>query len=289
MKDRIEYFLFIALSFFLRIIGIRLSRKFAYLLALFFYYLIPIRKKTVFENLDIAFPNLTIKEKKNLAFKSFNSFFISMVEILLLPYLSKEKVKSLVELKNSELLLQKYKEGNGLIVLAAHFSNWEYNAVSIPLQINIPVHVVVKALRNPFVNKWMNKARTNWGNKLIPLGVSIRTTFSVLKNKEILAMIADQRGPEESIKLDFFGKKTSVFTGPAVLSLKTNAPLLYLIPIRRPDYSYFAEVHEVDRNNLPDDFDQQVIVLCQRMINYLEEIIKAYPEQWLWMHRRWKH
>lgn len=289
MKDRIEYFLFIALSFFLRIIGIRLSRKFAYLLSLFFYYLLPIRKKTVFENLDIAFPNLTIKEKKNLAFKSFNSFFISMVEILLLPYLSKETVTSLVELKNSELLLQKYKEGNGLIVLAAHFGNWEYNAVSIPLQINVPVHIVVKNLRNPFVNKWMNKARTNWGNKLIPLGVSIRTTFAVLKNKEILAMIADQRGPEESIKLDFFGKKTSVFTGPAILSLKTNAPLLYLIPIRRPDYSYFAEVYEVDRNNLPDDFDQQVVVLCQRMINYLEEIIKSYPEQWLWMHRRWKH
>lgn len=289
MKDRTEYILFIALSYFLRIIGIKLSRKFAYILTLLFYYLIPIRKKTVLENLKIAFPQKSISELKYLALKSYHNFCISMVEILLMPYLSKEKVASLVELKNSDLLLQKYNQGNGLIVLAAHFSNWEYIAASIPLQINVPVYIVVKNQRNPFVNDWINKARTKWGNKVIPLGVSIRTTYSVLKNKDILAMIADQRGPEDGLKLEFFGRLTSVFTGPAILSLKTNAPLLYLIPIRRPDYSYFAEVYQVDQSNLPEDFDEKVKVLSERMIKYLEKIITQYPEQWLWMHRRWKH
>lgn len=289
MKDRIEYILFISLSFLLRLMGLQLSRKFAYLLALLFYYIIPIRKKTVFENLNIAFPNKSYDEKKEIAFKSYLSFCISMVEILILPYLSKDKVQTLIEIKNLDTVKEKYKEGNGVIVLAAHFGNWEYIAASGALQINTPFNIVVKNQRNGYVNDWMNKARTRWMNKVIPLGVSIRTTFSVLKNGQILAIVADQRGPEDGLKIEFFGKKTSVFTGPAVLSLKTGAPLLFGIPIRRNDYSYFAEIYEIDRSNLPDNFDDQVKVLCERMFKYLEEIITKYPEQWLWMHKRWKH
>jgi len=289
LKDRIEYILFITLSLLLRVIGLNLSRKFAYLLALFFYYLIPIRKKTVFENLNIAFPNKSLKDKKEIAFKSYHSFCLSMVEILVLPSLSEEKVKSLIQLNNSELLLKRYKEGNGVIVLSAHFGNWEYIAASVSLQINVPFNIVVKNQRNGFVNDWMNRVRTKWINKVIPLGVSIRTTYSVLKSGQILAIVADQRGPEDGLKIEFFGKKTSVFTGPAVLSLKTGAPLLFGIPIRKPDYSYFAEVYEIDRSNLPENFDDQVKVLCERMIRYIEEVIIKYPEQWLWMHKRWKH
>lgn len=289
MKDRIEYILFISLSFLLRLLGLHLSRKFAYLLALLFYYLIPIRKKTVFENLDIAFPNKSHEEKTKIAFKSYLSFCISMVEILILPYLSKEKVQALTEIKNIDIIKEKYNEGNGVILLAAHFGNWEYIAASGSLHLNIPFNIVVKNQRNRYVNDWMNKVRTKWKNNVIPLGVSIRATFSVLKNGQILAIVADQRGPEDGLKIDFFGKKTSVFTGPAVLSLKTGAPLLFGIPIRRSDYSYFTEIYEIDRSDLPDNFDDQVKILCERMFKYLEEIIAKYPEQWLWMHKRWKH
>lgn len=277
------------MSFFLRIIGLNYSRKFAYLLALLFYYIIPIRKKTVIENLDIAFPEKSIQEKKEISFKTYLSFCITMIEILSLPYLSKEKLISLVNLKNEQLIFDRYKEGKGIILLSAHFGNWELGAISGSLHINIPFNVVVKQLRNKYVNDWMNSIRTKWGSKIIPLGVSIRATYSVLKEGKILAMIADQRGPEEGLKLNFFGKKTSVFTGPAVLSLKTGAPLIYGIGVRQKDFSYLIELKEIDKNNLPDDFDEQVKVLTERMIEYLEEIISKYPEQWLWMHRRWKH
>jgi KDO2-lipid IV(A) lauroyltransferase len=243
----------------------------------------------VFENLEIAFPDKTAEEKKKIAFRSYHSFCISMVEILLLNFLTEEKVKSLVPLNNSKLLIERYNEGRGVIVLSAHFGNWEYVAASVSMQVDIPFNIIVKNQRNGFVNNWINKARTKWNNRVIPLGVSLRTAYSVLKNGNILAIVADQRGPEDGLKLEFFGKKTSVFTGPAVLSLKTGAPLIFGIPIRRADFSYFAEAYEIDRSNLPENFDEQVKVLSERMIKYLEEIIRKYPEQWLWLHKRWKH
>ena len=98
-----------------------------------------------------------------------------------------------------------------------------------------------------------------------------------------------KEGPEESIKLDFFGRKTSVYTGPAILSLKMNVPIIYGITIRQPDLNYIAYIEEVSREDLPNEYDEKVKVLSERMLKYLEDIIRKYPEQWLWMHKRWKH
>lgn len=289
MKDKLEYIIFLSFSYLFRITGLSIARKFAHFLALLFYYLIPIRKKTVFENLRIAFPDFPYRKIKKIAFESYLSFAIALVEILYLPWMKKEEMLSSVEIKNLQLINQKHQEGKGVILLSAHFGNWEYIAASASLQVNKKFSIIVKNQRNKLVNDWMNRMRTRWLNEVIPLGVSVRNVYSVLKNNGIAAMVADQRGPEEGLKLEFFGKKTSVYTGPAVLSLKTAAPIIFGIPVRQKDYSYKAELIELDQSNLPDDYDEKVKIITQRMISYLEKIISEYPGQWLWMHRRWKH
>jgi KDO2-lipid IV(A) lauroyltransferase len=289
LKDRLEYILFRAFSYLFKLIGLKAARKFANILAVIFYYLIPIRKKTVFENLNIAFPQLPQEEKNKIAFESYRSFAISIVEILYLPWMNENEMRGAVKIKNLELITEKNNIGNGVILLSAHFGNWEYIAASASLQLNKKFFIIVKNQRNKLVNDWMNRMRTKWLNDVVTLGVSVRNIYSVLKNNGIAAMVADQRGPEEGLKLEFFGKKTSVYTGPAVLSLKTGAPIIFGVPIRQKDFSYQAELVELDQTNLPEEFDEKVKVISERMIRYLEKIISENPEQWLWMHRRWKH
>ncbi|MDP2362181.1 MAG: lysophospholipid acyltransferase family protein, partial [Ignavibacteria bacterium] len=165
----------------------------------------------------------------------------------------------------------------------------EYCAISAGVQLNKKFSVVVKPQRNPYVNDWLNRVRTKWTNDIVPLGISIRNIYSVLLNKGIIAMVADQRGPEESIKLEFFGRKTSVYTGPAVLSLKMNTPIIYGITVRQPDYTYIANIEEISRENLPENYEEKVKVLSERMLKYLEDAIRKTPDQWFWMHKRWKH
>ena len=94
---------------------------------------------------------------------------------------------------------------------------------------------------------------------------------------------------KKAIKLEFFGRKTSVYTGPAVLSLKMDTPIIYGITIRQPDYTYSARIEEISKDNLPENYEEKIKVLSQRMLKYLEDVIREYPEQWLWMHKRWKH
>ncbi|MBE0573263.1 MAG: lysophospholipid acyltransferase family protein [Ignavibacteriaceae bacterium] len=289
MKNRIEYILFILFSWCFRLLGINLSRKFATILAFVFFYLIPIRKKVVFNNLKIAFPENDNQTNKKLAFNIYLSFAITLVEILYLPYIKREKLINEVMCSNPELIIEKFKEGKGLILLSSHFGNWEFGAISIAMQVQLQFSVIVKPLRNPLVYEWMNNFRTKFGNEVVPLGISIRKTYQTLKQKKVVAMVADQRGPREGVKVDFFGRKVSVYTGPAALALKTGAPLICGIAVRQKDYKYKMDLVEISQKNLPDGEEEKILEISQRYTSYLEKVIRKNPEQWLWMHNRWKH
>ena len=289
MKNLLEYICFLFLSKLIMLWGINHSRKFSSVLAIFFFYIVPIRKFTTIENLKIAFPDLSDDKIKKIAYKSYKSFCTTLIEILHMPAMTHDEIKKQVNCKNSELIKNKYDEQKGVILLSAHFGNWEYVATSVAAQLNLPFSVVVKAQRNPYVTKWLNKMRVKWNNKIIPLGISIRQTYETLKNKNIVAMVADQRGSEEAVKVRFFGRDVSVHTGPAVLALKTGAPILYGIPVRKTDHFYETTMTEISTDDLPETYEDKIKEVSQRHMSYLETYIRKYPEQWLWMHKRWKH
>lgn len=289
MKNRIEYIIFRFFSLCFKFLGLNFSRRIAPALAFVFFYLIPIRKKVVIKNLNLAFPENDLRKNKRLAFKIYKSFAITLVEIMSLPFITNSHLINAVECTNPEFILEKYNEGKGLILLSSHFGNWEFGAISIGIQIEKSLSVVVKPLRNTLVNEFMNKGRTKFGNEVVPLGISIRKTYQTLKEKKIVAMVADQRGPIEGMKVDFFGKKVSIYTGPAALALKTGSPILCGIPIRKKDYKYQMTLVEIPQNNLPEDAAEKEREISQRYTSYLESVIRQHPEQWLWMHKRWKY
>ena len=289
MKNRIEYILFILFSWYFWLLGLKHSRKFAAVLAFVFFYMIPIRKKVVFNNLKIAFPENDMRTNKKLAFRIYLSFAIALVEILYFPYLKREELLNAVKCSNPELIVEKFKEGRGVILLSSHYGNWELLAISVAMQIQLSFSVIVKPLRNPLVYEWMNNARTKFGNEVVPLGISIRRTYQTLKEKKIVAMVADQRGPAEGVRVDFFGKKVSVYTGPAALAIKTGAPLICGIAVRENDYNYKVVLVEISQQNLPDNEEEKIMEISRRYTSYLEKVIRENPEQWLWMHNRWKH
>jgi KDO2-lipid IV(A) lauroyltransferase len=289
MKNKTEYIVFILFSRFFRLIGLNLSRKFSLFLAFFFFYILPIRKKVVLKNLEIAYPENNLSTIKKSAFRIYKSFAITLVELLYLPYMKRQEIINAVECLNPELIIEKYNEGKGVILLSSHFGNWEFIAISVALQINIPFSVIVKPLRNPYVYDWMNRARTKFGNEIVPLGISIRKTYQTLKEKKIVAMVADQRGPQEGVRVIFFGREVSVYTGPAALALKTGSPIIFGVPVRQKNYKYRTILVEISQNDLPESYEEKIKEISQRHTAYLEKIIRENSAQWLWMHDRWKY
>jgi KDO2-lipid IV(A) lauroyltransferase len=255
----------------------------------FFYHVLPIRKAVVLKNLHLAFPEKSESEIQTIALKNYQWFGLVLAEILALPSLSADDMKRELTDENPELFTELLKRGSGLIVMTAHFGNWEYAALATALHTGIEVTCVTKEQRNGYVTRWLDNVRSRWGSKTVSLGVSIRQIYAELKAGRTVALIADQRGPADGIRVDFFGRKSAVYTGPAALAVKTKAPVLFGVAIRNNDFTYQYRVEEIPVDDLPADNDAAILELSQRHTTLLERFIRQYPDQWFWMHNRWKY
>lgn len=288
MQNKIEYWLFISFSKLFCFLGIDISRKVSKLLAVIFFYCIPIRKNVVIKNVKLAFPEFSEDEIQSLAFRIYASAAITIVEILAAPSVPHERMKKLVH-TNYDYVLKRYKEGKGIIMMSAHFGNWEFAGPGLGLQLGVPISGVSKNQRNPYVNDWIINLRKSWGNPSVPLGVSIRQIYVEIKKKNIVGLVADQRGPKEAPRVQFFGIPSAVYTGPAALSLKTGAPLLMGLMVRQKDFTYEFHVEEISKAGLPEDEEAAILEMSQRHTAFLEAAIRKNPDQWFWMHNRWKY
>lgn len=288
MKNQIEFFLLKFLSFLISKLSLNNARRLAKLLAFIFYNFVPIRKKIVIKNLKIAFPNLSEKEIAKLTKKAYINLFIVLIEILYLPHLSKSELENLVIIPKQDIVDRALSQNRGLIFVSAHFGNWEFMAISSALKLNKNYSVVIKPLRNPFVDTYINNWRTKFGNKIFPMGLSIKNIFRELMDKKIVALLADQRASTNSLEMEFFGKSTRVYEGPAVLSIKTGAPIIFAIAIRQPDYKYLIELVEISSPDEGDEKDK-IYRITKSYISLLEDYIRRYPDHWFWFHNRWKH
>ena len=289
MQNELEYILFISFSYLTKFLGLKLSRKLATCLAYIFYYFIPIRKKMAIENITKAFPDYSKKMVRRTALGTYKSFSITIMETLYIPHISKNKMIESVVFTNKEILLKKIKEKKGVIVLSAHFGNWEYLAASLALQLNLPLALLIKVQRNPYVTRFMDKARTKWSNEVIPVGTAVKKIFKALGNGRIVCMAADQRGNVDGIRIEFLGIMSSVYLGPAVVAIKTRSDIVLAISVRQPDYSYKVQLTELQFDDLPENYDEKIKEICRRYLGSLEGLIRQYPEQWLWLHNRWKY
>lgn len=288
MQNKIEYLLLKFLSFLISKLNIKTSQKLARVLAFIFYYVIPLRKNVVIKNLRIAFPDIQENELKRYIRKAYENLFLVLVEILLLPYLSKDKIYEMVEIENVKLIDEALSHEKGLIFVSAHFGNWEILALASALKLKKPFMIVTKPLRNNLVDQYINDWRCKYGNSIIPLNKSVKNIFKALIDKKIIALLADQRASATSLQLKFFDKLTHVYEGPATLSVKTGAPLILGMAIRQDFLKYKVELTPIP---IPDDKNdnEKIISMTENYISLLENYIRKYPDHWLWFHNRWRH
>ena len=269
--------------------GIKAARKMGAMLGGFVYRYIPIRKEVVLKNLKIAFPELSSNELERLGRKCYISAAVIFSEILSIPSLKQDQLIDLVKLPNLETIKKLHAGKKGLILLTGHFGNWEAAFVSVGLQVGFPIVGVTKNQSNDYVTRDLDRMRTKYGNKVVTLGVSIREVYKALREGKIVSMVGDQRGPSDGPRVLLFNRPSAVYTGPAALSLKSGAPLMFGTMMRTQDNRYEFRLEEVSKEGLPEDEQAAIIEFTQRHTTLLEEAIKIQPESWFWMHNRWKY
>jgi KDO2-lipid IV(A) lauroyltransferase len=180
--------------------------------------------------------------------------------------------------------------GKGVILLSGHISNWELSAFAYPLLRRRALNIIAKIQTSRMLNKKVNKYRKLSGNKIIQVGASLREAYKILKTNKILCFLIDQSAhPDYSVYVDFFGKKVATFAGAARMALKQGSPVIMGYMIRDEKGKYKINFEEINYDDIKEDTENNVIELTQRMQRKLEDIIREYPDQWFWFHRRFKH
>jgi len=284
-----EYVLFEMASMIVQSLPLKVVQKAGSVLGVFVYSVLRFRRTITLENLKKAFPEFDEVRISSIAREAFRNVGISMLELLWLPRLKAPEVHQLVTTENIDVLKTAKSKGKGVIILTAHFGNWELLPTAVSAVSTFPLTLVVKIQSNKLVDKKVTERRKRAGSKIVPMEFAVRQSLRTLEQGEIMVIAADQSAAMESIAVNFFGRLVPTFAGPAVFSLKTGAPILMGLVIRQGDGTYSLRFAEVPRDDLKEYSESAVAVLTQRHVAMTESMIRDNPGQWLWMHRRWKH
>jgi len=252
------------------------------LLGRFAYRCLRIRRRVTMTNLKQALGGeFSEKSLNNIACKSYENISMTFIECLLFPKL-KNRLPQRVSLPDIAVIKQYTDKNQGAVIVSCHLGNWELTAASVATA-GIPLTVVAARLSNPYVDDYINRFRTGFGMKVLTSTASAKKLVRSLKSHETLGLLSDQDAGRKGIFVDFFGRPTSTPRGAALLTLKYKVPIIVAVTIRTRPGHYKNIFREVEVRE-----DDTTITLTQRYTTILEEIIRQYPEQYFWMHRRWK-
>lgn len=254
-----------------------------------FYYVFPVRKKVARENLRLAFPEKSAGEINRIIRRCYINVLTVIAEFFYMRKLSTAKLAEFFKVTNLGLINQSLQGGKGLILISAHFGNWELGAYSLGRLSGEALNVIVKQQTNKKVDEGINKIRTSGGNKMIDMRNSAREVLSLLKQNKTVAMLGDQAAPKENVKVNFFIDGVPTFEGTARFAIKTQASVLFGVPTRNNDTTYSLTFHEIDISKYPEATEENVKALTQEHTDLLVEYIKQRPDHWLWFHRRFKN
>jgi KDO2-lipid IV(A) lauroyltransferase len=218
---------------------------------------------------------------------NFRSIGRSFMEIVKIYYGTGRSILEKTVIKGIDNFEKARAKGKGVLLITGHCGNWELLAILASYKV-FPISVVVRPLNNPYLNTFMVKARSRFGNRVIDKKGALRAILTTLKGNGVVGILMDQAVmPDEGYVINFLGKGAWTTKMPALLARKTGAPAVPAF-IRRTREGHEITVHPEVVLSSHSDQEEAVKEDTERFSGFIEDYIRENPSQWLWMHRRWK-
>ncbi|MCM8760765.1 MAG: mitochondrial fission ELM1 family protein, partial [Candidatus Omnitrophica bacterium] len=207
-------------------------------------------------------------------------------EVLKLTKGNREDVDRDVEVVDMDLIRNAANSGRGTILLTAHFGNWELSSLVSSVE-GWPIMVLVREQKMKRLNELLNRLRESNGCKVIRKGMDVKNILKALQEKKIVGILADQDAGKNGMFVDFFGRPTSSHSGTMEIAKRTDSIVLpnFIVRTKGPYHKLYLEEY-IDFRNTPSK--DAVRENLQRYMSLLERYVRQYPDQWLWLHKRWK-
>jgi KDO2-lipid IV(A) lauroyltransferase len=249
----------------------------------------PKLQKTARRNLEIALPELSEAEKTQIVGGTFESLGRHLGFVSHFKRFRHEDIRNLVEVVGKEENFDPaHRIGKGVLFFTGHFGSWEVFNLLAPA-FGHGINILVRRIDNPLVEDYVENFRTRFGSVTLDKTKSARKMFRVLENGELLGMMADLNVQEkEGVFVDFFGIPASTTTSIAKLALHTNAAVLPAFAVwEESKGKYVVYLEPPVEYEKTENADEDIKNLTQKVTNVVEKYVRKYPEQWLWIHKRW--
>lgn len=289
MMEWLQYALAWSLIKLLGVLPRSLARRLAAAGAHVLLWLLPKLRKTVEFNLQLAFPDWPPAKRREVKRKMVRNLGWMAAEFARLPHYTKENIEQFVILDGHENFLAGRSRGKGVIYLTGHIGAWELSSFAHALY-GFPLHYMARPLDNKRLDGLVNLYRGLSGNVPIFKNDAARGMLRILKDAGTVGILADQNTmPVEGVFVDFFGTPACTTTGIARVALHTDAAVV-------PGYAYWDEnirkyrlrfepPVQLIRSGNPE---KDILENTRQFARVIEEIIRQHPEQWVWIHARWK-
>ena len=279
----LSYLLLRIVSFSLCLLPLRFSYLVARGIGNFAHYVLRYRCQVVMENLQIAFGReMADTELAEIAAESYRQIAMSFIELFMAPKLQKQ-IRTILQPEHAALIQNLLLQGNGLVTVSGHLGNWELQGAAAATAMSAPFTVAAVQQSNPYINRFITRRRNEMGMQVAGSKEAMKLLVKALKNRQAIGLVADQNAGRDAVFVDFFGKTAATQPGPAKLTLKFKAPMLVGAAVRTGPGQFKILAQQVEIRK-----DDTVESLTQRHVKILEGFIRQYPEQYFWLHRRWK-
>lgn len=284
---KVIFYLFFPFIFVISLLPFSVLYIISDVLCFVIYSIFKYRKKVVFNNLLLSFPEKSVLEIDVIAKKYYHHLCDLIIEMVKLCTINqKELLKRCTIVGDKKILNDFFEQKKSCIGVMGHTGNWEWASPIFSIFLKQELNIVYKKLSNPEFDFWINKVRTRFGQKLIESQNTIRAVFANTNKSTITILLADQSPPQNNaIWTNFLHQDTPFLRGPAILAQKFDMPILYL-SVRKPKRGFYEFQYTLLENNPKTKTEQEIL---QLFVRNLEIDIQKQPEIWLWSHRRWKH
>lgn len=219
--------------------------------------------------------------------RCFQNLGKNFIEFIRFPHTSSEKIREIVTFEGKAHIDGALAQGNGAIILTGHFGNWELLAANLVVQV-APLTPIARRLRSRRLDALVRRWREAAGYSTIDRDNAARDILRCLKRNELIGVLADVDTSVDGVFVDFFGRPAYTPYSPVAIALKTGAPVLPTFIIRQPDDSHRVIVEPPLKLKTTGDRAQDFRINTQKFTEIIESYVRSYPEQWIWMHERWK-
>jgi KDO2-lipid IV(A) lauroyltransferase len=290
MASFLTYLFLKAFSFFVNLLPegfvLRLGRR----LGNVWYHLDFEHRKVAIQNLHTVFgQEKSASEIRGIAKRTFQNLGMMSVEFFRIPRMDVKTFEERVKIEGLEEALKLFQRRKGIFLLLSHFGNWEMMGVMSKV-IGNPIMVIAKPMkRNQRVDQFITKIRSVAGLEVVSSIKAGRKVMQALSQNRVVGILIDQRAKRsEGIWVDFFGKKAPTTPSLAVLAMKTGAPVLPVFMVRDGFQKHRLLIQEPLELVRTGDIKKDVEANTQLFNHTLESMIRQYPDQWFWVHRRWE-